>query len=291
VPRFVAPLLLGLLALGAALVPAFAQLPVPPLAARVTDLTGTLTPTQRSNLEETLRAFESLKGAQLAVLIVPTTQPEAIEQYSIRVAEQWKLGRQGVDDGLLLLVAKNDRKLRIEVGRGLEGVVPDAIAKRVIAEVITPYFKQGDYYGGIEAGVNRLTRLIEGEPLPPPAKRTAPETREIPLDWVWGAFIVALVMGGFLRAVAGRLLGATIAGALSGFVFWAFAGLLIGAVIVGVIVFVLTLVMGLGGGRGTGRGGYGGWSSGGGWSGGGGGGGGFSGGGGGFGGGGASGSW
>jgi uncharacterized protein len=274
--------LLGLI-LGAALAVAHAQLSVPPLTARVTDLTGTLTPAQRANLEETLRAFETLKGAQLAVLIVPTTQPEAIEQYSIRVTDQWKLGRKGVDDGLLLLVAKNDRQLRIEVGRGLEGVVPDAVAKRVIAEIITPHFKQGDFYAGIEAGVNRLTRLIEGEPLPPPSR--ARETRDIPFDWVWMAFIAALVIGGVLRTVMGRLLGAVTAGALGGIVFWAFAGLLIGAIAIGVIVFVLTLIMGLGGRRGTGRGGYGGWSSGGS------GGGGFSGGGGGFGGGGASGSW
>lgn len=282
--------LLGLFAIGVAFAVVRADVPVPPLTARVTDLTGTLTPGQRAGLEETLRAFETLKGAQLAVLIVPTTQPEAIEPYAIRVADQWKLGRQGVDDGLLLLVAKNDRRLRIEVGRGLEGVVPDAVAKRVIAEIITPYFKQGDYYGGIEAGVNQLTRLIEGEPLPAPPARPPRSAHEVPLDWIWWMFGAALVFGGVLRSLTGRLVGSTIAGVLSGVVFWAFAGMLAGAVVVGVIVFVLTLIVGLGGGRGTGRGGYGGWSSGG-SGGGGGGGGGFSGGGGGFGGGGASGSW
>jgi len=116
---------------------ALAEVPVPALEARVTDLTGTLTAQQRGALEESLRAFEALKGAQLAVLLVPTTAPETIEQYAIRVAEAWKLGRQGVDDGLLLLVAKDDRRMRIEVGYGLEGAVPDAIAKRVIAETIT----------------------------------------------------------------------------------------------------------------------------------------------------------
>jgi uncharacterized protein len=285
----VARALLGLFAIGATFAVVRADLPVPPLTARVTDLTGTLTPGQRASLEETLRAFETLKGAQLAVLIVPTTQPEAIEPYAIRVADQWKLGRQGVDDGVLLLVAKNDRRLRIEVGRGLEGVIPDAVAKRVIAEIITPYFKQGDFYGGIEAGVIRLTRLIEGEPLPAPAALPPRAGHEVPLDWIGWMFGAALVFGGVLRAVAGRLGGSAIAGALSGVVFWAFAGMLVGAVVVGAIVFVLTLIVGLGGGRGTGRGGYGGWSSSG--SGGGGSGGGFSGGGGGFGGGGASGSW
>jgi uncharacterized protein len=280
--------LLGLFAIGAAFAVVRAELPVPALTARITDLTGTLTPGQRASLEETLRAFETLKGTQLAVLIVPTTQPEAIEPYAIRVADRWKLGRQGVDDGLLLLVAKNDRRLRIEVGRGLEGVIPDAVAKRVIAEVITPYFKQGDFYGGIEAGVNQLTRLIEGESLPAPPARLPRADHEVPLDWIWWMFGAALMFGGVLRSLTGRLVGSTLAGVLGGVVFWAFAGMLFGAVAMGIIIFVLTLLVGLGGGRGTGRGGYGGWSS----SGsGGGGGGGFSGGGGGFGGGGASGSW
>ena len=158
-----------LLAFLAAATFAVAEVPVPALEARVTDLTGTLTAEQRGALEESLRAFEALKGAQLAVLLVPTTAPETIEQYAIRVAEAWKLGRKGVDDGLLLLVATDDRRMRIEVGYGLEGAVPDAIAKRVIAETITPYFRQGDIPGGIEAGMQQLMRVVDGEPLPPPA--------------------------------------------------------------------------------------------------------------------------
>ena len=122
--------------------------PVPPLKARVNDLTGTLTAQQAADLERQLAAFEARKGSQIAVLIVPTTQPEAIEQYSIRVADQWKVGRKSVDDGIIIVVAKGDRKLRIEVGYGLEGAVPDAIASRVIREVIAPRLQANDFYGG-----------------------------------------------------------------------------------------------------------------------------------------------
>jgi uncharacterized protein len=259
---------------------------VPPLTARVTDLAATLNAGQRQALEQELKAFEDRKGAQLAVLIVPTTEPEAIEQYGIRVVDAWQLGRKGIDDGLLLLIAKDDRRLRIEVGRGLEGVVPDVVAKRVIAEVITPFFKRGDFYGGIEAGVNQLIRIIDGEPLPPP--------REKDLRWsdyedlLWLSVFLVLAFGGMARSWFGRLAGAGVTGSVVGFVFWFIVGSLIGATIAGIIAFVVTLIIGLGGG---GRGGSGRWSSGGhsggSWSGGGG----FSGGGGSFGGGGASGSW
>ena len=280
-----------------------ADVAVPPLKARVTDLTNTLAPSQRDTLEHELQVFESRKGSQIAVLIVPTTQPEVIEQYSIRVAEAWKLGRKGarkgrIDDGVLLLIAKDDRALRIEVGYGLEGAIPDAVANRVIDEVIVPFFKQGDFYGGVQAGVSRLMRLIDGEPLPPP------EARDISWSGIRDllpiAFIAVMVGGGFLGALLGRLIGSGIAGGIVGVVFWATIGSLIGALISGIVVFLFTLVMGGSGGRGGlgsrtgGRyvgygGGLGGW--GGGLGGGGFGGGGFSGGGGGFGGGGASGSW
>src|SRR5574338_44028 len=148
--------------------PLCAEVPVPALKARVTDLTGTLSAAQRTALEERLAAFEARKGSQIAVLLVPTTQPETIEQYGIRVAEQWKLGRKGVDDGVLLLVAMKDRAVRIEVGYGLEGVLPDAPANRIIDEYIVPRFKQGDFAGGISAGVDRGSRGVEREPLPAP---------------------------------------------------------------------------------------------------------------------------
>src|SRR5262245_41043112 len=168
---------------------AAAEAPVPPLKSRVTDLTATLTPDQRAALEAKLATFETKKGAQVAVLIVPTTQPEAIEQYSIRVAEQWKLGRKRVDDGAILVIAKNDRKLRIEVGRGLEGAIPDAIAKRIVSDVIAPRFREGDFYGGITAGVDRILRTIEGEPLPPPK----PAAHSVPSDDWFTPLIIGVI--------------------------------------------------------------------------------------------------
>src|SRR5262252_7548238 len=145
-----------------------ADVPVPPLKARVTDLTGTLSASQVQNLDARLRDFESSKGSQIAVLLLPSTQPETIEQYSIRVAEAWKIGRAKIDDGVIVVVAKDDRRLRIEVGRGLEGAITDGLAKRIINEVITPRFKAGDFYGGIAAGCDALIKLIEGEALPAP---------------------------------------------------------------------------------------------------------------------------
>jgi uncharacterized protein len=278
---------LCLLALFLASFTVHAEVAVPPLKARVTDLTGTLAPAQRDTLERELQAFESRKGSQIAVLIVATTRPEAIEQYSLRVAEAWKLGRKGIDDGVLLLVAKDDRELRIEVGYGLEGAIPDAVAKRVVSEIIIPFFKQGDFYGGIHAGVNRLVRLIDGEPLPSPQARDTSWSGIFDLLPV--AFIAVMIGGGFLGALLGRLTGAAVSGGIVGVVFWISIGSLIGALAAGIVVFLFTLVVGSSGGRG----GSGGWHSGGfgggsgGWSGGGD----FSGGGGGFGGGGASGKW
>ena len=263
---------------------AAADVAVPPLEHRVTDLTATLSTEQTAALEQTLAAFEAKKGAQIAVLIVPTTQPEEIEQYSIRVVDQWKLGRKGVDDGVLLLVAKDDRRVRIEVGYGLEGALPDAIANRIIDEDIVPRFRQGDFYGGIAAGVDRITRVIAGEPLPPP--RAGPPWQFNFQALLLFGFILIFVVGGMLRAIFGRILGSGIIGAIAAAIIWFIAGTLLAALVGGVIAFVLGLI---GGTHGRWGGYYpGGWSSGGGGFGGGGG---FSGGGGGFGGGGASGRW
>src|SRR6266702_4762908 len=155
------------------------QVPVPPLSGRVSDQTATLTTEQRDALERTLEAFETRKGSQIVVLVVPTTAPETIEQYGMRVAEQWKLGRKKVDDGAILIVAKNDRALRIEVGYGLEGALNDATSKRIVADVITPRFKDGDFYGGITAGVDQIIRVIDGEPLPQPQGGPTGRTGEI----------------------------------------------------------------------------------------------------------------
>lgn len=229
-----------------------AELPVPPLEARVTDLTGTLTANQTAALERELADFEARKGSQIAVLLVPSTRPEAIEQYAIRVAEQWKLGRAGIDDGVLLLVAKADRELRIEVGYGLEGVLPDAIAKRIIAETIAPQFRDGDFHAGILAGIRQMERLIEGEPLPPPAVRRAPPAGKLQ-DVLVPAFVGTLVLGGLFRSLFGRLPGAAAAGGLIGLLVWLMAGSLAGALAVGILAFLFTLFEG--GGFGGGRGG------------------------------------
>ena len=153
---------------------ATAQVPVPALTGHVIDQTGTLSTPERARLEQTLTDLERSKGSQVAVLLVPTTEPEAIEQFSLRVAEQWKLGRKKIDDGAILVVATNDRNLRIEVGYGLEGALTDATTKQIISDTIVPFFKQKDFAGGIEAGVDQIVRVINGENLPPPSARNAP---------------------------------------------------------------------------------------------------------------------
>ena len=272
-----------LLALGLGI--AQAEVAVPPLKARVTDLTATLSREQQARLEQELQNFEAKKGSQLAVLIVPTTQPESIEQYGIRVVDSWKLGRKGIDDGALLLIAKNDRSLRIEVGYGLEGALNDATAKRIVSDIIIPRFKAGDFYGGIEAGIQSMIKVIEGEPLPPPKRSSSSSSFKNIESLLFIGFVLVMIVGGILRAMFGRFTAATIIGTVAGLLAWLIIAPLIVAMIIGAIGFLFTL---LGGSRGWYRG-PGGYSSGG-FSGGFGGGG-FSGGGGGFGGGGASGSW
>jgi uncharacterized protein len=266
-----------------------AQVPVPPMGGRVIDQTATLTQEQKNALDQTLRSFEARKGSQVVVLIVPTTAPETIEQYSMRVAEQWKPGRKNVDDGVLLVVAKDDRTVRIEVGYGLEGALTDADSKRIISEIIVPKFRQGDFYGGITAGVDRILRVIDGEPLPKPEEGRPAGVRGIG-SILPVMMILALVMGGVLHAVLGRFPGALVTGGAVSVVAWMLAGAISVALIAGVIAFLFTLLGGGMGGRGLGGGGFGGGFGAGGF-GGGFGGGGFSGGGGGFGGGGASGRW
>jgi uncharacterized protein len=273
---------------------AMADVAVPPLTGRVVDKTATLSSSDIASLDQTLKDFEAKKGSQIAVLIVPTTQPETIEQYSLRVAEAWKIGRKKIDDGAILVVAKDDRKLRIEVGYGLEGALTDVTAKRIIDEVITPKFRSGDFAGGISAGVDRIIRVIDGEPLPAPAQRRQDTGLLSQLDPFNPFLIVAMiVVGGILRGVLGRLFGSLATGGLVAAIFWFVAASLALSAIGGIIAFLVTMfgdAMTSSGGVGRG----GGWvSSGGGFSGGGSssGSGGFSGGGGSFGGGGASGSW
>lgn len=287
--RRLGPVLLAGLA-AFALAPARADVPIPPLSARVIDLTGTLSGGAVNSIESELKAFEARKGSQIAVLIVPTTQPEEIEQFGIRVAEQWKLGRKGIDDGAILIVAKDDHRARIEVGYGLEGVLPDAIARRIIDETIAPHFKLNDFDGGVEAGVAQMMSVIGGEPLPPPDRRWEPGRR---IGNLLPMFLVlVLAVGGVLRAMFGRLFGSLATGGLVGFVAWTLSHLLAVGLGAGMAAFLFALLIGgtrvwSGGGMGGMPGGFGG----GGFGGGGFGGGGFSGGGGGFGGGGASGRW
>jgi len=211
---------------------------IPPLKARVTDLSGTLNAQQSAALEQTLAEFEERKGAQIALLLVPTTQPEAIEQYAVRVYETWKLGRKGVDDGVLLVVAKNDRKLKIEVGYGLEGILPDAIAKRIIEDDIVPRFKQGDFYGGIRAGVDRIMRVVEGEKLPPPAVRTHPQSPGFHADWLIPLFFIGVFVSGILRMVVGQVASAVVVGTLFGLGAWLVTGFVLAAAVVGLIICV-----------------------------------------------------
>lgn len=265
---------------------------IPKLQARVTDLTGTLTPEQQAALEAKLAGIEAQKGAQIVVLVVPTTHPEEIEQYSIRVVEQWKIGRAHVDDGVMLIIAKNDRRVRIEVGYGLEGALTDATTNRIITETIRPLFAQNDFYGGINAGVDQIDRVVSGEalPAPEPAARGGGSRRISGL--LPFLFIAVFVGSSVLRAILGRPLGAAVTGGLAGVLVWLFAGLIGAAVLASLAAFAFSLLSGMNGGSRWsslgGMGGLGGWGGG---LGGGMGGGGFSGGGGGFGGGGSSGSW
>jgi uncharacterized protein len=264
--------------------------PIPPLEARVTDLVGTLTGAERASLESKLADFEARKGAQIAVLIVPTTQPEAIEQYSIRVVDAWKLGREKPDDGALLLVAMQDRALRIEVGRGLEGALTDLVSNRIIDETITPRFREGDFAGGIAAGVERMISVVDGEPLPEPEQHwDGPQGLGGILPIL---FFVVFFASTILRAIFGRALGSVATGGVAGGIAWIVTQALGLSMGVGFFGLVLSLVFGFGnGGRWSSLPRHGGWNTGG-WGGGrSGGGGGFGGGGGSFGGGGASGRW
>ena len=220
-----------------------AQVVVPPLTGRVIDKTAMLTEPQKAALEQTLQTFEARKGSQLAVLIVPTTVPETIEQYALRVAEQWKLGRKKVDDGAVLVVAKTDRALRIEVGYGLEGALNDATSKRNISEIVTPRFKQGDFYGGIAAGVDQMIRIIDGEPLPKPSGKPAGGIADSQ-PYVPIIFMIALVIGGVLRAVLGRFPGALVTGGAVAVVAWFFVGALSIALGAGVLALLFTLLSG-----------------------------------------------
>ncbi|MGJ4897092.1 TPM domain-containing protein [Bradyrhizobium oligotrophicum] len=251
-----------------------ADVAVPQLTGRVVDQTGTLSSSDIAGLTQKLKDLETRKGSQVAVLIVPTTQPETIEQFSLRVAEAWKIGRKKVDDGALLVIAKNDRKLRIEVGYGLEGSLTDVTARRIIDEVITPRFRSGDFAGGIDAGVDRIIGVINGESLPVPQPQASHGT-DLDIDTISSfapvAFFGAIFIGGVLRALFGRLLGSLATGGALGILTWVLVGSITLALLSSVAGIVIAFIAGglsssmptSGGRRGSG------WSSGsssGGWS-------------------------
>jgi len=257
--------------------------PIPALTARVTDLTGTLSVEQKAGLEQKLAAFEARQGTQVVLLMLPTTQPETIEQFGIRLFDAWKIGRKGIDDGALLIVAKDDRRLRIEVGYGLEGALNDATAKRIIAETITPSFKTGDFAGGVGAGIDAILKVVDGEALPQPPGRASAATGgksgigNIPEGLLFGILIAVVVGGSILRRLLGNLLGCAVVGGVTGGIGWLLVGGLfgiIGGALAGIFlaVFGLDIVLSgmLSGGRGGGSRGGGGFSGGGGSSGGGG---------------------
>jgi uncharacterized protein len=247
-------------------------LALPALSGRVVDTTATLSAVERSALNERLAQLETEKGAQVVVLIVPTTQPESIEQYGIRLAEAWKIGRRGVNDGVIVIVARDDRAMRIEVGYGLEGAIPDAIARRIIDEQMAPRFRQGDFAGGLNAAVDALSRLIGGEALPPPAAKPGDKGSSFDSDTL---LFVAIFLASIARAIFG-LLGSLAVSLLAGWLAWMSFGSLLAGLIAALLTFFASFLRpGRGGGSWRGGGG----------------GGGFSGGGGSFGGGGASGRW
>ena len=278
--------------------------PVPALTAHVMDSTGTLDSSQRAALEAKLVAFEQSRGAQVVVLIVPSTQPEDIATYAQRVGDTWKIGRKSEGDGLLLVVAKNDRKVRIETTKALEGAIPDLAARQVIDTAITPRFKQGDFAGGLNAATDQVMALISGENLPAPNQKKTSGMADSGFEWTDLAVFLffAVPIGGRIAAgVLGRKLGSVATGGVVGVLAWVFTSSLIVAGLAVLVGTVFALVASLGalgrGGRSSGgwtTGGFGGGfgsSSGGSWGGGSSGGGFSSGGGGDFGGGGASGDW
>ena len=262
-------------------------LAVPQLSGRVVDQAGLLQPRQVEELSRRLAQFEQASGSQIAILILPTTAPEAIEQFSIRVFDAWKLGRKQYNDGILIVVATQDRTLRIDTGYGLEGAIPDVIAKRVVMETIAPKFRAGDPYGGLVAGVDQIAKLIAGEHLPPAGGSQGGEGGQGGQPGQFGELLViglvaASIVGGILSMILGRFFAGLATGGLVGAIAWFLSGSLLAAMAAAVMVFLFVLVnvgRGFIGGGGWGGGG---WGSGGG---------GFSGGGGSAGGGGASGSW
>lgn len=240
---------------------------IPPLDARVIDTTGTLNPAQRQGLEDKLAEFEKLKGSQIVVLMIPSTLPEDIADYTQRVGDLWKIGRKGIGDGLLLVVAKNDRTVRIATAKTLEGAIPDLAARQVIDRAITPRFREGDFSGGLNAALDQLFALISGEMLPEPASSARPGKSASGFQWMDMAvllFMAVPIAARVLGAVAGRKAGSFLAGGAVGLLAWWLTTSVVVAVLAGLAALVLALASGLasvgrrgwggGGGFGGGRG-------------------------------------
>jgi len=243
--------------------PALAQIALPPFEGLVIDETGTLTAAQQASLDEKLSAFQARKGTQVALLILPTTQPETIEQFGVRLAEAWKIGRKNVDDGAILIVAKDDRTLRIEVQYGLEGVLTDITSSRIINDTIVPLFRQGDFFAGVNAGLDQMLKVIDGEPLPAPDQAWKKDGSSLPIPML---LIGGFVLMGILRPLLGRVPAAGVIGLAGGGLTYWLTTQVLQALGAGALVFVLALFSGFGGmGRGgsrvfrdIGRGGFGG---------------------------------
>lgn len=249
-PPGIAGAFLALCLFFGSVLPAAAQQPLPPLSARVIDQTGTLDAAQRAALEEKLAAFERDAGPQIAVLIVPTTQPEDITDFTQRVGDAWKIGRRDIGDGLLVVVAKDDRRVRIAPAKALEGAVPDLAARQIIDQQMAPAFRQGDYAGGLNRGLDALMARVRGEHLPPPAARGGSSGTGI--DWgTLGLFLFVGVplVGGVLSSMLGRKLGALVTAGGTGAVAWVTAGSVLVAAVAGVLALVLIGVMGVGAAR------------------------------------------
>lgn len=241
--------------------------PIPKYDKRIIDLTATLSVADEARIGARLKEFEANKGAQIAVLIVGTTQPEAIFDYALRVAENWKIGRKGVDDGVLFLIAKNDRKMQILTGPGVQGTLTDAMSKRIIAEIVGPKFREGEFAAGIDAGVEKMIGVMQGEALPPPQKKRVASKNVSYENFLMLGILAAVVVGPLLRTMLGRFLGAGATGAATGAAAWWIAGGLAFPIIAGAILFFIVLMMGSANFL-SGRGGLGGGWSGGGFSGG-----------------------
>ncbi|TGK00163.1 YgcG family protein [Leptospira langatensis] len=244
--------------------PMFSEpVPIPQLSHRVTDLTGTLTDEEAQSLETKLKEFEKKKGSQVVLLIIPTTGEETIEQYSIRVADEWKIGRKKIADGVIFLVAKDDRKMRFEIGRGLEGAIPDVLSKRIQVEYVRPLFKEGKYYEGIDQGIDRILSLIDGEPLPEPTHTTFQGSASNPdedslSNYFWILIGIAIFIGFFLR----RLFSPIQAGIATGIAYYVggFLGLSLEALLPILFIFFIIAWVAYAAAKSSGGGG-GGWTS------------------------------